>query len=208
MMMKHLKSVILFSWLAITSSVFMSGCGGAGAASTNIVGKISGLTPGSTVDLQNNGGDTLIVGANGDFAFSGQVKAGSTYLVTVSADPIAQTCTVTNGSGTVGQYSEDVTNVVVTCAAANGSVLGVVSGLASGATLTLEDQASIYSGVTPDSITISADGVFVFPISRTPGNTYNVIVTTPPVGQTCSVTNGTGTIPETGGIVAVLIACK
>ena len=69
---------------------------------------------GGGLHLQNNGSDTLSVDANGTFTFATQVASGGTYNVKISAQPSApaQTCGVTNGTGTV---TSDVTNIVVDC---------------------------------------------------------------------------------------------
>ena len=85
-----------------TVALLVSGCGG-GAGSAMIVGTVTGLSTKANVS------------ENGSFVFSGQVNAGSTYDVTVSTQPVGETCTVTNGVGTVGADSADVTNVLVTC---------------------------------------------------------------------------------------------
>lgn len=52
--------------------------------------------------------------ADGPFTFASKAAAGSSYAVTVAAQPVSpwQTCTVTGGSGTV---AGDVTGVAVTC---------------------------------------------------------------------------------------------
>jgi hypothetical protein len=76
-------------------------------------GAVSGLA-GSDLVLQNNGGDSLAVAANGSFTFATPVGAGAPYGVTVLAQPAspAQTCTVQNGSGTA---TANVTSVAVSC---------------------------------------------------------------------------------------------
>ena len=74
-------------------------------------GTISGLS-GSLV-LQNNAADNLSASASGVFTFATPVATGSTYNVTVLAQPVSQTCTVTNGAGIVG--SANVSNLVVAC---------------------------------------------------------------------------------------------
>ena len=63
--------------------------------------------------LQDNGGDDLSVSASGAFTFGTGLTSGSAYNVTVKTNPAGQTCSVANGSGTVG--SADITNVAVTC---------------------------------------------------------------------------------------------
>lgn len=80
-----------------------------------IGGSVSGLA-GSGLVLQDNAADDLGVGANGPFTFATALATGTTYNVTVKTQPAspAQTCSVTNGSGTVG--TAGVTSVAVACA--------------------------------------------------------------------------------------------
>src|SRR5512138_1076959 len=75
-------------------------------------GTVKGLN--GTVVLLNSGGDALTVTANGVFVFGTALAANSAYDVTVKTQPAApaQTCTVTNGSGSV---TANVTNVTVAC---------------------------------------------------------------------------------------------
>ena len=77
-------------------------------------GTVSNLV-GTGLQLQDNGGDTLSVNANGPFIFSTALDDGSAYAVTVSTQPSSpsQTCSVANGTGTA---TADVTNVLVDCA--------------------------------------------------------------------------------------------
>ena len=84
---------------------------GGNAASYSVGGTVSGLS--GTVVLQDNGGDNLSVTANGSFTFATALAGGAAYNVTVKTNPSGQTCTVSNGSGTVG--SANVTNVAVSC---------------------------------------------------------------------------------------------
>jgi hypothetical protein len=74
---------------------------------------VSGLS--GTVVLHDNGGDDLSVTANGSFTFATSVPDGTGYNVTVKTNPAGQSCTVSNGSGTVA--SANVTNVAVSCTA-------------------------------------------------------------------------------------------
>lgn len=77
-------------------------------------GSVNGLA-GSGLVLRQNGGDNLAINADGSFTFATPVISGSHYSVTVSALPAnpAQTCSVTNGNGTVAGANID--NVIVTC---------------------------------------------------------------------------------------------
>src|SRR6516162_2831991 len=75
--------------------------GGSGSSATySVGGSVSGLS--GTVVLQNNGGDTLSVSANGSFTFATALVGGTAYNVTVKTNPTGQTCSVSNGTGTIG----------------------------------------------------------------------------------------------------------
>ncbi|MEE4173677.1 MAG: choice-of-anchor D domain-containing protein [Xanthomonadales bacterium] len=151
-----------------------------------IGGQISGLVPGDTVVLQNNGGDNLSLDANGSFVFATPVPYQEDYRVTVLTQPVApsETCTVRNGSGTMP--AGDVNTVSVVCAIDEYTVGGAVTGLESGESLVLQINGA-------NDQTLAADGNFVFP-ALADGTAYTVTVAAQPTGQTCAVTNGGGTL--------------
>lgn len=146
-------------------------------------GSVSGLAASQSVVLQNNGSDNLTVNSNGSFTFSIPVAQGASYNVTILTQPSTQTCTVTNGSGTAG--ASNITNVQVTCATNAYTVGGTVSGLSG--TVVLQDNGG-------DNLTINSNGSFTFATPVAQGAPYSVTVLTQPTGQTCSVTNGSGTM--------------
>ena len=78
-----------------------------------IGGTVSGLGAGLSVGLLNNGGNALMVNANGAFTFSTALPSGAAYAVTVGTQPAGQVCVVSNGSGSVA--AANVTNVGVAC---------------------------------------------------------------------------------------------
>src|SRR5260370_5406769 len=84
---------------------------GGNAAFYSVGGTVSGLS--GTVVLQDNGGDDLSVSGNGTFTFNTPLATGGAYSVTVKTNPAGQSCTVSNGSGTVA--SANITNVAVSC---------------------------------------------------------------------------------------------
>jgi uncharacterized repeat protein (TIGR03803 family) len=106
--------------MAVAScATWVVGCGGSSAPSP-VVGHsisvtVSGLS-GSGLVLQVNGGGNLSISANGVATFPTPVDSGATYSVTVSTQPTkpGQTCSVNNGSGTVG--TADITGIPVVCA--------------------------------------------------------------------------------------------
>lgn len=76
-------------------------------------GTISNLT-GSGLQLQNNLSNTISVPAlRTTFTFTAALRSGDAYNVTVLTQPSGQTCTVSNGSGTV--TGANVTDVAITC---------------------------------------------------------------------------------------------
>ncbi|MEO6689096.1 MAG: hypothetical protein ABIN56_08265, partial [Dokdonella sp.] len=91
-------------------------------------GNVGGLTGSGLVLSLNSGAQTLPVAASGAFTFPTGLANAAPYAVTVGTQPTGQTCSVTNGSGTIA--GANVTNVSVTCAAApTFTVGGTVSGL-------------------------------------------------------------------------------
>jgi hypothetical protein len=81
--------------------------------SYTIGGTLSGLTPGDSVVLTDNGGDDLTVTANGSFTFATALPYGSTYNVSGNISSEGAFCMVANGAGTV--TASNITNVVVAC---------------------------------------------------------------------------------------------
>jgi len=169
-------------------------------ATYSVGGTVSGLT--GSVTLQNNVGDDIIKTTNDDFAFPTELLDLATYAVTVSSQPTGQTCSVTNGSGTIA--AADVTNVAVTCVddvAPTYSVGGTVSGLDCGGPpgcLWLENN-----GV--DDL-YPSNGSFTFGTELADGSGYSVTVAGKPGDQTCTVTNGSGTI-ATADVTNVAVTC-
>jgi hypothetical protein len=165
---------------------------------TSVGGTLSGLNTGASVTLQNNGDDTLTLTANGAFHFPTVVPGGSTYSVTVLTQPAGQTCSVTDGSGTLDPQGDPVDTVVVTCTTTS-SLGGTVSGLAAGTSVTLANGTTL--------LPVDVNGAFAFPGTLPVGTAYDVTVAVQPAGQTCVVTNGTGTIAA-GGSLTVVVTCS
>jgi hypothetical protein len=149
-------------------------------------GTITGLV--GTGLVLHNGGDSLAIPAGqASYLFPTPLRSGTAYAVTVTAQPTvpSQTCTVANGSGTVG--AANVTNVNVTCTTRVFTVGGTVSGLA-GTGLVLRKGT--------ESLPIGANGTYAFQVPVPNGGTYTVTAATQPTGpsQTCTVVNGSGTM--------------
>ena len=152
-------------------------------------GVLSGLPALESVTLQNNGTDDLMLTADGVFTFGTPVVG---YTVTVLTQPATGFCSVTNGSGAA---TAPVTDVMVDCVPTY-TIGGSLAGLAAQETVVIQNGTEMLS--------LSQNGPFVFN-TRTTG-AYDVTVVTQPSGQTCSVTNGSGT--ATADVTNVVVTCS
>ena len=179
---------------ALGASLALVACGqdwSGGAAFFAIGGDVSGLA--GTVILQNNGQDDLSITADGPFTFGLSIARGTDYKVTVLRGPADQACSVTNGVGTA---TAAVTDIAVDCRS-NVTIGGTISGLAG--TVVLQNN-----GANP--LATDTNGPFTFTATIANGSPYAVSIRTQPVGQTCGVTNGSGT--ANASVTNIAIACS
>jgi subtilisin-like proprotein convertase family protein len=85
----------------------------AAATTYTVGGNVSGVSGAGLVLSLNSGAQSLPISASGSFTFPTGLASGAAYAVTVGTQPSGLTCTVANGSGTIG--SANVTNVAVSC---------------------------------------------------------------------------------------------
>jgi hypothetical protein len=186
---------------------------GSGKATANVTGitvtcttgtvaigvTVAGLT-GTGLVLQNGTDFLTITGTTTSTQFKNAVPFGQTYNVTVSTQPTtpAQTCTVTNGSGTA--TAGVAVNVQVTCSLGTLSIGGSVSGYAGGTGFVLQNNGG-------DNLAITKNGTFTFPTLVPVNGTYSVTVFAQPSGpnQTCTVSLGTGV--ATANVTNVSVVC-
>ena len=195
--MSNRTSSFSFTAICLLICVSISGCGGGGGSGDTVSagnngsnngavtlhavsGSVTGLA-GSGLVLQNNAGDDLAVSANGTFTFPTSLQSGSNFSVTVLAQPKkrSQTCTVTNGSGTLD--NADISTVAVNCVTNTYSVGGTLNGLSPANTIVLQLNGG-------DNITLSANGALTFPTGIESGTAYAATILTPPTGQPCTST--------------------
>ena len=171
----------------------------AGAAEYQVSGTVNGLAASGLV-LQLNGANDLPISASGAFTFLPYVTDGGNYAVTVSVQPTnpTQTCSVSNGSGTIS--GANINNVTVSCVTNSYTVGGNVAGL-SGSGLTLQLNGA-------NNLPISAAGGFVFPQAVASGGNYAVTVSAQPSNPTqiCAVSNGSGTVTN-ANVTNVSVTC-
>lgn len=161
-------------------------------AQYTISATVSGLPGSTTLVLLNNGGDDLSVSTNGLHGFATKVNHNSPYAVTVQTAPNGYTCTVANGTGTA---TADVGNITVACTAQPRTVGGTITGLTGNARVQLSNPNAPAQTL--------GNGPFSF--ATTYGSAYAITASTP-VGHTCSVANGSGTV--SADVVNVLVACQ
>lgn len=161
-------------------------------------GSVSGLGNASGLVLAT-GGQTVAVAPNANsFAFSTPVPQGSGYEVAVQSQPAGITCSVSNGSGSIG--TGPVQTVQVVCSVNTFTLGGAINGLtAPGLVLTAGGQSySIAVGSTN----------FVFPAPFAVGSNPVISLQAQPAGQTCLL-NSSVPGPVVGGAVnSIVVTCS
>ncbi len=190
-------------WLALLGATLgLAACGGGGSGGNNpqpttytVGGSISGLTVDGLV-LANSGATLTVNSGASTFSFATALASGAAYAVTVQTTPNGLTCSVANGTGTVG--TANVSNIVVTCSDKAYALGGTISGLISSGLVLSNgtDQLSVSSGAT--SFTMPAPVAF--------SSSYDLKVATQPQGLTCSVQNGTATMGA-AAVTNIAVTC-
>lgn len=111
----------------------LAGCGGGGNGKVYTVGgTVTGLQGTLVVE---SGGETLSLTANGPYTLQQPIPDGTTYALTVKTQPAGQTCTVSQGSGTV---HGNVSDIQISCSSSQTqyvrvrTLAGSTSGYAEG----------------------------------------------------------------------------
>ena len=155
----------------------------------SISGSVGGLAAGSSITLDLNGVEQVLVSDNGGFAFAGLLLDESDYEVTVLTQPTgpSQTCVVQNGVGTLA--GADVSNILVSCSIDEFSISGSVGGLAAGSSITLD-----LNGV--EQVLVSDNGGFAFTGVLLDESAYQVTILSQPAdgNSICHVAGGEGTL--------------
>lgn len=179
-------------------SLLLAACGADSGAPYVVSAAVSGLQAGKSLLLLNNGADGMLISANGTTAFTKPIASGDSYSVTVESQPSGETCAASPGSSASGSSTVNVT-VALTCKPDPYRIGGTVTGLMSNGRVVLQNNHA-------DTATISANGSFVFPSAALSGSQYAVTVLTPPAGETCAVTGGTGTVGA-ANVTTVAVDC-
>ncbi|MBI5889249.1 MAG: hypothetical protein HZB47_01050 [Nitrosomonadales bacterium] len=212
-----MKNYLNLSALLLVSIILsVCGCGGGSGRANGASGSGGGNTPPSSsksitayslagavgaIDEINKTitvivpGGTNISSLIADFTTTGMVVkvGGATQITGVTANDFTSQISYIVSA-------EDGSNVTYTVTVTMMATIGgAVSGLASGASLVLQNNGS-------DDLTLSANGSFVFATGVAKASAYKVTLLTPPAGQPCTVTYGAGTVTETN-ITNVNVIC-
>lgn len=173
------------------------GSGNNGGSSTySIIASVQELTSGGLVLLVNSAQVPVNSGATSVSLASG-LNTGATYAVTVQTQPTGEICGVSNGSGTVG--TSNVTNVAVNCVVNTIKIGGTITGLSASGLVLLNNGS--------DATSIAANATqFVMGSPIAFAGSYSIAVKTPPGGETCQISKGSGT-DVTTNVDSVVITC-
>jgi N-acetylneuraminic acid mutarotase len=170
----------------------------------SLIATVSGLS-GAGLELQISFGGSLPVTANGKLILAPEVASGTTYTVSIGRQPTSpsQTCTVDNGSGTIG--ASNVTNITISCVTQTFSVSVTVFGLAgSGLVLQLNggDNLAISPNFTVGYISVTFSSLLPS------GTSYAVTVATQPGSPTqiCTLVNNSGVVTA-ANVTNITLSC-
>ncbi len=193
-----MKTVMWIGLLGMT--LLMSSCIFGGPYTVG--GTVTGLT-GSGLVLQNSSGKYLTVTASGSFTFPSGLNDGQTYSVTVRTQPSnpTQTCTVSDGTGTIDKA--DVTDVLVSCTQA-GSLAFVANQTANTISAFIIDTSTGYltevsgspfasTGLAPIALTVDPNGTYLY-VADNQSNAVSVYS----INATTGVLTATGNLIPTG----------
>lgn len=190
-----MKSLYTRGAAVLLCATTLAACGGS-SGSLALSGAISGLNRDGLI-LSNNGKQLKIDGAPTSFVFPDYVEPDAQFEVKVDKSPDGQQCTATSNKNKANYIT--VTQTVIVCTTDPYNLGGTISGL-SGTGLILANgaqQATIQPGATS----------FVFPTQVPNQAPYGVTVLAQPAGQTCSVSNGNGTMPRANKL-DVVVTCQ
>lgn len=166
----------------------------------NIGVSVSGLATSNSVELLNNGGDSLMVIDNGAFNFNTPLDDESSYDITVSSQPTSpnQTCIVNNGNS---QLAGSNMLVTVVCTTNQYNINVNVTGLST-------NNFTVLTNNSGDFLQVFADGDYTFATALFDESSYDVAVIIQPEtpSQLCSISNGTGNLSGTDVMIQVTCA--
>jgi 6-phosphogluconolactonase len=172
------RKIIKWVGLVLCIGLLASACHVGGGYTVG--GSVTGLS-GTGLVLQLNGGNNLGFSSGGTFNFSAGIDQGGSYSVTVLTQPSGQTCSVHNGSGTIG--TADISNVIVSCTlpgnfayvANEGSntISAYAIDASTGALTEIAGSPFAATGTGPIAVAVDPDGTYLY-VANNASNTVSV----------------------------------
>lgn len=156
-------------------------------------GVITGLN--GNLRLQINQGEELTLTQDGEFAFTSDFVHKAAYDVQILEQPAGQTCQLSKAQGKLAL--NDIRNVQIQCTTTAHTLAGKIEGLKGEITMTLNGD---------EALTLAAPGEFRFKTALPYGTAYNIVVSSAPKGQQCTIRQGAGTLA--GDIADLLVQCE
>jgi hypothetical protein len=194
-------AIVLAFFVTLTGCAATEESSSGGGSLPELKVSVSGLQQGKNVILSSGRStsanvftenEALGITTDGTYSF-GSFSSGTSYDITVRQQPVSQTCTVTEGEGTLSA----TTTVVVTCSSESYTVSGTVVGLYSGQSVTLQNNSG-------DDLTVSDNTSFSFTTKVAQGATYLVTVKTQPTAQTCTPNLNSGVVSDNVSDVSII----
>ena len=150
--------------------------------------------------LMNSGnGDTYTFTSNAaSFTMPKSMPYEATYNIAVTTQPTGLNCSVSNGAGTMP--ASNVTNVLVTCSDQTYTLGGTIAGLGSASGLVLINEGTDRTTILANATTFTMNTAVPY------GAPYSVAVQSTPPNVSCSISNGTGTMPA-ANVTNVAVNC-
>jgi 6-phosphogluconolactonase len=169
------RTIIKVGSLALAIGLGASACHVGGGY--NVGGTVTGLS-GSGLVLQLNGGSNIGFSSSGTFTFSSGIDQGGAYSVTVRTQPSGQTCSVHNGSGTIG--TADISNVIVNCNLpgryayvaneSSNSISAYAINASTGALTDIAGSPFAATGTGPVAVTVDPNGTYLYVANNASNN--------------------------------------
>jgi 6-phosphogluconolactonase len=169
------RKMIKLGGLALAVVLGASACHVGGGYT--IGGTVTGLS-GKGLVLQLNGGSNIGFSSGGTFTFSSGIDQGGAYSVTVQTQPSGQTCSVHNGSGTIG--TADISNVIVNCSLpgkfayvaneSSNSISAYAINASTGALVEIAGSPFASTGTGPVAVAVDPNGAYLYAANNASNN--------------------------------------
>jgi hypothetical protein len=159
-------------------------------------GSISGLERATGLVLVNGTEIYTVPAGATSFTLDTPESSGNAYAVGVQSQPTGTTCSISKGVGTIPTHN--VADIEITCSDMAYSLGGTAAGVTS-AGLVLAEGGDKYA--VPANATR-----FTLPAAVAYGSGYTVSVEAEPQGLTCTISDGTGTMPASA-VTNVGVTC-